>query len=114
MAVLVYAFTSLKTELAKGLRYMGPLPLLQTNGANWDYCGADDMVMHLAPDIQELVRNKGVSSDKKTHRVFGAGCAWTGEVALSAGAACIHQRDSGHWPKAHVVVPSHLGERTIT
>ncbi|CAJ1443945.1 unnamed protein product [Effrenium voratum] len=45
---------SLKTELAKGLRYTAPLPLLQTNGANWDYCGADDMVMHLAPDIQEL------------------------------------------------------------
>ena len=59
--------------LAKGLRYMAPLPLLQTIGANLDYCGADDMVTHLAPispDIQELVRNKSVSSDKKTHTVF--------------------------------------------
>ena len=75
---------SLKAELAKGLRYLAPLPLPQTCGADWDYRGATDVVTHLTLDIEELVRN----TDKKPHFLV---LAAPGQVALFAGAACICQ-----------------------
>ena len=44
--------------------------LLATDGANWDYCGKDELLSAMQETVQTLHDNKGVDSDKQRHPLF--------------------------------------------
>ncbi|CAJ1329921.1 unnamed protein product, partial [Effrenium voratum] len=44
--------------------------LLDTEGAEWDYCGKDELLSAMQETVQTLHDNKGVNSDKQRHPLF--------------------------------------------
>lgn len=57
----------LKSELLAGLKFEDPIALLQTPGADWDYCGAQELVEELTPIIKQTVENP---SDKQERPIL--------------------------------------------
>jgi len=56
--------------LQKKLTFGPGTPLLSTIGADWDYCGKEDLVKDMRASVQELHEKKGRGEDKQAHPLF--------------------------------------------
>ena len=61
-----------KSKLLAGLKFEDPIALLQTPGADWDYCGAQELVETLTPQIKQIVENPADKQERPILLVLSA------------------------------------------